>query len=224
MTTSKNLIKLVDENRIAEVANKDALRGLLNKQPTKAWIKQHPFNRDVDYLPIDKVEALLDVIFQDWQVEIKSVSQLAQSVCAVVRLHYRNPVTGEWMFHDGVGATPLRTDKGFSAADMAHIKSDAVATGAPAAVSFAIKDAADHIGKIFGRDLNRKDTVTLPGVYEAAQADAEVEQAKEALQSASNLEALRAVWSELKPRVRTVAEVRALKDERKLALEKETAK
>lgn len=174
MTSAKDLVTLIDEDRQVEVANKDRLREVLSKNPSDKWIKPHPLNRDIKYLPIDKVETMLDAIFQDWRTEIKEVSQLAQSICAIVRLHYRNPVTGEWTYHDGVGAVPLRTDKGRSAADLQYIKSDAVATGAPAAVSFAIKDAADHIGRLFGRDLNRKDTIRMPSFYDIKVDNAEL--------------------------------------------------
>lgn len=179
MTTIKDLATLVDENRLAEVTNQDKLRQILNNQPPKTWIRDHPLAPGVKYVPIDKTEALLDAIFQEWRNEIKSISMLAQSICAVVRVHYRNPVTGEWTFHDGVGAVPLKTDKGYSAADLSHIKSDAVATGAPAAVSFAIKDATDHIGRIFGRDLNRKDTIKMPSVYDIKVESAELGSSEE---------------------------------------------
>jgi hypothetical protein len=166
MATSKDLVTIIDENKVQEFASKDVLKSFLNNEPPKQWIKKHPLNAKVDYLPIDKVELFLDIIFQEWKVEVLDLKQLAQSIACTVRLHYKHPVTGEWSFHDGVGAVPLKTDKGFTAADLAHIKSDAVATGAPAAKAFAIKDAADHIGKIFGRDLNRADTVKFVGVYD----------------------------------------------------------
>lgn len=172
MSTTKDLVKVVDGNRIVEVKNKDILREVLAQNPPKEWVKMHPYAKDVKYLPIDKVESTLDAIFQDWRVEIKQLFQLAQSICAVIRLHYRDPVTGEWTYHDGTGAVPLKTDKGASAADLSKIKSDAVATGAPAAVSFAIKDAADHLGNIFGRNLNRHETVTLPSLYSLKVEDA----------------------------------------------------
>lgn len=172
MSTTKDLVKVVDGNRIVEVKNKDILREVLAQNPPKEWVKTRPYAKDVKYLPIDKVESTLDAIFQDWRVEIKQLFQLAQSICAVIRLHYRDPVTGEWTYHDGTGAVPLKTDKGASAADLSKIKSDAVATGAPAAVSFAIKDAADHLGNIFGRNLNRHETVTLPSLYSLKVEDA----------------------------------------------------
>ena len=213
--TAKELVNLVDENRLAEARDKDSLQGYLNNDPPRVWIKKHPLAKDVDYLPIDKVEALLDAIFQDWQVEVKSVNQLAQSICAVVRLHYRHPVSGEWLFHDGVGATPLKTDKGFTAADLAHIKSDAVSTGAPAAVSFAIKDAAEHIGNIFGRNLNRKDTINLGGIYEHTTVDEQVAEAVDKIENAKTLDELKAVWVGLTAVVRANKEVAEAKEKRK---------
>ena len=147
MATSKDLIKLVENGGNSPVAfeKMGELKSVLNQTPNKAWIKNHPYAKNVVYLPIDKVETMLDMIFQQWKVEVLSISQLAQSICCTVRLHYLNPITKEWSFHDGVGAVPLKTDAGYDAADLAHIKSDAVATGAPAAKSFAIKDAAEHL-------------------------------------------------------------------------------
>ena len=213
-TKAKDLVRLVDSGRLAEVQDKDAFRSYLSNDPPTQWIKPHPLAKDVDYLPIDKVEALLDALFQDWEVEIKSVNQLAQSICAVVRLHYRHPVSGDWMYHDGVGATPLKTDRGFTAADLAHIKSDAVSTGAPAAVSFAIKDAAEHIGNIFGRNLNRKDTVNLSGIYSASD-DGQIAEAVSQLNEASTIAELKSVWGQLSPILRANARVLSAKNRAK---------
>lgn len=163
--SSKMLIRLVDENRVAEVKSQDKFKQILNIEPPKQWVKEHPYAKGVEYLPIDKVEILLDTIFQEWRCEIKSISQLAQSIVCIVRVHYKNPVNNEWSYCDGTGAVPLKTDKGYAASDLEHIKSDAVQTGAPAAESYAIKDAVEHLGKIFGRDLNREDAVSFSGVY-----------------------------------------------------------
>lgn len=214
-TKAKDLVKLVDDGRLAEVKDKDAFRSYLSNDPPAQWIKPHPLAKEVDYLPIDKVETLLDTLFQDWEVEIKSVNQLAQSICAVVRLHYRHPVSGDWMYHDGVGATPLKTDKGFTAADLAHIKSDAVATGAPAAVSYAVKDAAERIGNIFGRNLNRKDAVSLSGIYNVSEDDCQVADAVNQLNKATTMAELKSVWSQLSPILRANARVLSAKNQAK---------
>jgi hypothetical protein len=193
MATSKDLVKLVDDGDNSPVSfeKMGELKSVLNQNPNRNWVKNHPFANGVVYLPIDKVETMLDMIFQQWKVEVLSISQLAQSICCVIRLHYLNPVTKEWSYHDGVGAVPLKTDKGFSAADLSHIKSDAVTTGAPAAKSFAIKDAAEHLGKLFGRDLNRKDAVAYTNLYSADT------NWKDELISCKTLDDLRKVWNKI---------------------------
>lgn len=179
MATSKDLPAIVESMQDVEsYAAQGAFKEILNQAPAKSWVKDHPFAKGVKYLPIDKVETMLDMLFQQWRVEVLNIGQLAQSICCTVRLHYLNPITKEWSFHDGIGAVPLKTDKGCSAADLSKIKSDAVATGAPAAKSFAIKDAAEHLGTLFGRDLNRKDTVAYNNLFSTEGYD--WEKAKEA--------------------------------------------
>ena len=216
MATSKDLIKMVDTGGNSPVVfeKMGELKSVLNQNPNKAWIKNHPFAKDVVYLPIDKVETMLDMIFQQWRVEILDISQLAQSICCTVRLHYLNPITKEWSYHDGVGAVPLKTDKGFSAADLSHIKSDAVATGAPAAKSFAIKDAAEHLGKLFGRDLNRKDAVAYTNLYAPTETDWKAE-----LGNAESLDDLRKIWNKMPKELQNDEEMVKLKDAMKISLE-----
>lgn len=218
MATSKDLVKLVDNGGNSPVAfeKMGELKSVLNQTPNKAWIKNHPIAKDVVYLPIDKVETMLDMIFQQWRVEILSISQLAQSICCTIRLHYLNPVTKEWSYHDGVGAVPLRTDKGFSAADLSHIKNDAVATGAPAAKSFAIKDAAEHLGKLFGRDLNRKDAVAYTNLYAVEEPDWKAELGK-----AKTMDELRKIWNKIPKDIQKNEEIIKLKEAMKIALEEE---
>ena len=216
MTTSKDLVKMVDdgENSPMVFEKMGELKNVLNQNPNKSWVKNHPFAQNVVYLPIDKVEAMLDMIFQQWKVEILSVSQLAQSICCTIRLHYLNPITKEWSFHDGVGAVPLKTDKGFSASDLSHIKSDAVATGAPAAKSFAIKDAAEHLGKLFGRDLNRKDTIAYTNLYTTDE-----DGWKEELGNAESLDELRKIWNKMPKELQNNSEMIELKNNMKASFE-----
>lgn len=216
MANSKDLVKIINDgsNNSLVFEKVGELKDILNQSPNKGWIKDHPFANGVKYLPIDKVETMLDMIFQQWRVEVLSISQLAQSICCTIRLHYLNPVTKEWSYHDGVGAVPLKTDKGFSAADLAHIKSDAVATGAPSAKSFAIKDAAEHLGKLFGRDLNRKDTVAYTNLYSVDEADWKAELGK-----AESLDELRKIWNKIPKDIQKNEEIIKLKEVMKVALE-----
>jgi hypothetical protein len=162
----RELPKLEDLNHDIEQAFKnDQLNLLLNQEPPVSWLKDHPFAKGVKYLPIEKVEFLLTRIFQEWEVEVLSSGSLFQSVFVTVRLKYKNPVTGEWRTSDGVGAVDVQTEKGASAADLSKIVNGAIMKGLPAAKSYAIKDAAEHLGKLFGRDLNRKDTINFTPAY-----------------------------------------------------------
>jgi hypothetical protein len=162
---SKELVKLSELHHDVQVAFKnDALKLLLNQQPHDSWVKKHPMTKN-PYLPIDKVEFMLDRIFQEWKVEVVREGVMFNSIYVTVRLHYKDPVTGEWRFHDGVGAKACQLDSGSKSSQMENIKEAAVMMALPIAKSLAIKDAADHLGKLFGRDLNRKDTVNFAGAY-----------------------------------------------------------
>ena len=171
----RELPKLVDLHHDAEVAFKnDELNLLLNQSPHEKWIKKHPIitvlndegkNTKLQYLPVEKVEFLLTRIFQEWRREVKSVQLVLNSMVAIVRVHYKNPVTGEWSYHDGCGACPIQTEQGAAAGDFSKLRTAGVQMAAPAAVSYALKDAAECLGKLFGKDLNRRDTSAFSGAY-----------------------------------------------------------
>lgn len=140
-------------------ADQNDLNILLNAPPRDTWIKQHPFAKGVKYLPIERVEYLLTRIFIRWHVEIKSVQILANSIVTTVRLYYLDRLSNQMLWQDGVGAAPLQINSGKGAIDFNEIKSNAVMLAAPASETYAIKDAAEKIGKIFGKDLNRHDQI-----------------------------------------------------------------
>lgn len=139
---------------------------LLNAEPWEGWVRDHPTIKTknekgeyvpLKFIPISIIEYLLTRIFGFWKVEIKNTSLLANSVKCEVRLWYKHPITGDWEWSDGVGASPLQTDAGKGAVDFNYLKSGSVMMAAPAAESYAIKDAAEKLGALFGKDLNRKD-------------------------------------------------------------------
>lgn len=167
MSSQENKLPVLSELHHApvEAFKNDAFNLLLNQEPIKQWIKKHPYVKS-DYIPIDKIEFLLTRIFQEWKVEVISYSQLFNSVACHIRLHYRNPLSGEWSYHDGLGAIGVQTDKGEQASNLSAIKQDAVMKALPGAKSYAIKDAAEHLGKLFGRDLNRKDVAAFTTAYD----------------------------------------------------------
>lgn len=154
--TLAELTNLKDNDLLKKQGN---LNVLLSKDPPNSWVKKHPMASNVSYLPIDKVEFLLTQLFVKWWVDIKTVQQIANSIVTTVRLNYINLVDGKESYQDGIGAAPVHTSKGAGATDFNKVLTDSVMKAAPASESYAIKDAAEKIGNIFGANLNRKDTL-----------------------------------------------------------------
>lgn len=162
---------IYNQTDLSESSERIKLNVLLNQTPPDSWIKEHPSsteNKKIYYIPIDKIEYMLTRIFIDWYVEIREVKLIANSVAVTVRLHYKDPITSQWKFNDGVGAQKLQVDKGAKAADLSALKQNALELALPSAKSYAIKDAAEMIGKLFGKDLNRKDTLNYNSMLDKA--------------------------------------------------------
>lgn len=155
-----NLPKIQDiyTDKIATRKN-DVYVTLMNQPPKPQWVKIHPFIKGYNYLPIERIEFLLKTIFKRYRIEITGQGQSFNGVWVTVRIHYLHPITGEWDFHDGIGASQLQTKSGTSPADLQNINNGALSMAFPMAKTIAIKDAADHFGKLFGADLNRKDVI-----------------------------------------------------------------
>ena len=164
------LQELVTESEISIKVN--ALMVILNQEPPKTWLKKHPTATKkikkpdgsevtiaAEYLPIERVEYLLSRIFIKWWVEVKSTSIMANSVCVTIRLYVINPITNETEWNDGVGAKSIQTKKGAGAMDWQQVQDAGVMMALPSAESYAIKDAAEKWGKLFGKDINRQDEI-----------------------------------------------------------------
>ncbi|MBK7360661.1 MAG: hypothetical protein WAT16_00310 [Saprospiraceae bacterium] len=145
-------------------SEENELQVFLNQEPPAKWVIDHPLYKNCRYLSVDKVEYLLTSIFISWWVEIIEWKQIANSTAVHIRLFYVSPITGQVLHQDGIGATPLQTDKNKGAAEFNFIKDNAVQISLPSAESLAIKDAAEKIGRVFGKDLNRKDLMAYEGL------------------------------------------------------------
>lgn len=161
-----------------ELSQFNELNKILNSEPNIQWLQAHPYAKKkintesgvievpCTYVTVQRMEWLLTNIFIVWNLEILQVQLMANSVVVTVRLHYRNPIDGKMYFSDGVGAAPIQTDSGAGAIEFQKMKNNAIQIGAPAAESFAFKDAAEKIGRIFGKDLNRPDQVYYTNLYD----------------------------------------------------------
>jgi hypothetical protein len=125
----------------------DNFNSLMNTPPPRDWFKNYKGN---DYLPIDRVKNNLIIIFQDYDWCIKDVKVVANSILVYGTLSVVNPVTGKTRNIDGVGAVPIQLKSGSNPTDFSQIIGDAIQKNAPAADSFAFKNAAQKLGKLFG--------------------------------------------------------------------------
>jgi hypothetical protein len=191
--TITSLFKQLD----LDVVPLEQLNVILSTPPPATWVKQHPFIKGYNYLPIDKVEYLLRRCFKKYQIEVIKTAQLFNAIEVTVRVHYLNPATNEMMYHDGVGAQELQTTKGSGNLnmDMSNVNKGAVMMALPIAKSIAIKDACDHFGDLFGANLNRKDIVQFTGDTELLSAEGihnskEKERVEKHILNANNVDTL----------------------------------
>lgn len=125
----------------------DSLNVLLNQTPPSNWIKVHQGQK---YVPVDRVKNNLITIFQDYDWCIKDVRLIADSVVVFGTLSVVNPLTGRTRNLDGIGAVPIQLKAGSARTDFSQIVPGAIQKNAPAAESFAFKNAASKLGKLFG--------------------------------------------------------------------------
>ena len=157
----------------------DSFNELLNKQPPAKWLKKHPQHRNLEYIPVDIVKNTIITIFGDYDWSIKDVKIIANSVLVYGTLSVVNPITGRTRNVDGIGAVPIQLKSGSNPTDFSNIISDAIQKNSPAADSFAFKNAAQKLGKLFG---GGSDEVEFVGAYSR---EVPIEEIKKGIENAN---------------------------------------
>lgn len=179
----KDLIK-----KIQQVKTNAQLFEVLENNPPQSWIKTHPILKEYKFLPIDKVEYLLRTIFGfNYKIEIISFQETFNSITVAVRVHYRELESPyNWYYYDGIGSEePEKIILQEAKTDI--LDNYAMAKATPSAKTLAIKDACDHFGRLFGCDLNRKDTIAPKPKKETTD---------------KKLETIKTLYAELKPKIK----------------------
>ena len=136
----------------------EAFQNWLNKTPAKSEIKTNPYAGNSQYIPIGIIEQRLDEMYAGlWCIDECHLQVIANSVVCALTLKVFHPVAKIWINRSGIGAIPIQLNKGESEMSFSTIKSDAIRKNAPAAKSQAIRNAAQSLGSVFGRNLNRDD-------------------------------------------------------------------
>lgn len=151
----------------------DDLNVILNTPVPTSWVKQHPLvnikingqNVPLPYIPVKRVKYLLKRIYGKYEWEVKECKQVLNAMVVIGKLTITNPVTGEKESQDGIGAASIQMDKGATQGDLTAIKANAIQIGAPAAESYALKNAAEKFGDIFGGNIYDIDNTAYAPVF-----------------------------------------------------------
>lgn len=141
--------------QLKELQNEMEFHKLLSKSPKKL-AKKHP-QINAQYLPVGIIEQMLDAIFPSWSFERVDSGILANSVFYEGVLTVQSPHNGKIFKRTGVAAIPIQLGKGSKPMEIENIVATAIQKNLPTAKSVALKNAAQSLGNLFGRSLNRDD-------------------------------------------------------------------
>jgi hypothetical protein len=129
----------------------------LNNEPDPKEFEKTPDNK-ASFLPVSFVEMTLDEIFLgQWEVSDIQYSQIFNEIVGTGILTVWHPITDRPLKRAGFGSVVITQDKDASIADFNMTKKkNALDLAFPKLKAEITKNAAQTLGKIFGRDINRK--------------------------------------------------------------------
>lgn len=138
----------------------------LNAMPDDKELEDTPDGK-AKTLPISFVEMTLDEIFLGhWETTKPSYQQIFNEIVATVELTVWHPHTGKSITRTGWASIVITQDKDAKIADFNSTKKkNALDLAFPKLGAEAVKNAAKSLGKIFGRDVNRKKADTYKPAY-----------------------------------------------------------
>lgn len=139
---------------------------MLNRDPNQSELGKTADGKAFT-LPISFVEMTLDeIFFGQWSTENFKWSVVTNEVQGSIDLVVIHPVTGRELRRTGAASIVIMVDKAPDgmegrernewALNPSNKKSNALDMGFPKLKAECLKNAAQSLGKIFGRDLNRK--------------------------------------------------------------------
>ena len=129
---------------------------MLNKEPSNSMVSKR---QNIKYISVSNVEVLLDQYFFGlWKTTDMKWQVVANEIIVSLELHVFHPKAGIWISRSGIGSCMIRQKSGADLTDIGSKIKNGLEMDAPHAKADAMKNAAKSLGKIFGRDLTRKDS------------------------------------------------------------------
>lgn len=128
----------------------------LNAEPNPTEVFENKHAGNTRYLPISFLEMELDQIyFGLWETRDFKTTVIGNEIAGTLTLRVYHPVANVWIERTGAAATMIRTAAGMPPTADNKIK-NAIEMDYPHLLSDCFRNACLHLGKRFGRDLNRK--------------------------------------------------------------------
>jgi len=129
----------------------------LNVEPDPREFEKTPDNK-ASFLPVSFVEMTLDEIFLgQWELSDVHSQQIFNEIVGTGILTVWHPVTNRPLKRAGFGSVVITQDKDAAISDFNITKKkNALDLTFPKLKAEILKNAAQSLGKVFGRDINRK--------------------------------------------------------------------
>ena len=129
----------------------------LNREPDPREFQDTPDGR-ARTLPISYVEMTLDEMYLGlWETSQPTYQQIFNEVVGAIVLTVTHPITGAKLNRVGFASVVITQDKDATIAEFNNTKKkNALDLSFPKLKAECVKNAAQSLGKVFGRDINRK--------------------------------------------------------------------
>jgi len=135
------------------------IKKILNEDPPVKSVKHTTAGADrFSYIPISWYEATLDRIFEPWGWSYYNATYevISNEITCRLELEVEFP-NGRKKRTIGFAAVPIQFDSGANITQWEKKKAKALVKNLPSVKSVALKNACKPLGKIFGRDISRKE-------------------------------------------------------------------
>lgn len=169
----------------------------LNQEPNPAEIKINEAAGNSKYIPISHIEMELDERFMGlWETENFRWSVIANEIVGAIDLRVYHPIARVWIKRTGAAAAMIQQKKDSDITDISAKFKNTLVKDFPHLEAECIKSAAKKLGKMFGRDLNRKHDDAYHSIYsEQAEISEDIETIKEKLSKCNTVEALNELYA-----------------------------
>ena len=139
----------------------------INRAPKPESLGETP-DKKAKTILISHIEMTLDEYYLGlWETVNFRWSQIGNEIVGAIDLRVFHPVAGIWITRQGAASIVIMVDrapdglqghdKNVWALDMQNKKSNALDMGFPKLKAECLKNAANNLGSMFGRDINRKE-------------------------------------------------------------------